>query len=55
MELSQILSWVGTIMGMLIGIPQLVKMVKSRKVSDHSAMTLKIASEVKKGFGCLFS
>ena len=39
MELSQILSWVGTITGMLIGIPQLVKTLKTKKASDLSAMT----------------
>ena len=36
MELSQILSWVGTGTGMFIGIPQIVKTVRTRKVSDLS-------------------
>jgi uncharacterized protein with PQ loop repeat len=39
MELSQILSWVGTTTGMLIGLPQLVKTVKTRKAGDLSATT----------------
>ena len=37
MELSQVLSWVGTSTGILIGIPQLVKTVKTKKVGDLSA------------------
>ena len=36
MELSQILSWVGTGTGVLIGIPQLVKTVRTKKVGDLS-------------------
>ena len=39
MELSQILSWIGFIVGMLIGIPQLVKTVKTKSAGDLSAMT----------------
>ena len=39
MELSQILSWVGTTTGMLIGIPQLVKTVRTKKAGDLSATT----------------
>jgi uncharacterized protein with PQ loop repeat len=39
MELSQILSWVGTVTGMLIGIPQLVKTIRTRKTGDLSATT----------------
>ena len=39
MELSQILSWVGTTTGMLIGIPQLVKTIKTKKAGDLSATT----------------
>jgi len=36
MELSQILSWVGTGTGVLIGIPQLVKTVRTKRVGDLS-------------------
>ncbi len=36
MELSQILSWVGTATGVFIGIPQLVKTVRTKKVGDLS-------------------
>lgn len=39
MELSQILSWVGTTTGMLIGIPQLLKTVRTKKAGDLSATT----------------
>jgi len=39
MELSQILSWTGTATGMLIGIPQLVKTIRTRKAGDLSAIT----------------
>ena len=39
MELSQLLSWVGTGTGMLIGIPQLVKTIRTKQVGDLSATT----------------
>jgi MtN3 and saliva related transmembrane protein len=39
MELSQVLSWIGIATGMFIGIPQLVKTVRTRKAGDLSAMT----------------
>ncbi|HEU0295903.1 MAG TPA: SemiSWEET family transporter [Anaerolineales bacterium] len=39
MELTQILSWIGTSTGMLIGIPQLIKTIKTKKASDLSATT----------------
>jgi uncharacterized protein with PQ loop repeat len=39
MEMSQILSWIGTATGMLIGIPQLVKTIRTRKTGDLSATT----------------
>jgi uncharacterized protein with PQ loop repeat len=39
MELSQILGWIGTTTGMLIGIPQLVKTIKTRRAGDLSATT----------------
>ena len=39
MELSQILSWIGSATGMLIGIPQLVKTVRTKKAGDLSATT----------------
>jgi uncharacterized protein with PQ loop repeat len=39
MELSQILSWIGTTTGMLIGIPQLLKTIRTKKAGDLSAIT----------------
>ncbi len=39
MELSQILSWIGTTTGMFTSIPQLVKTIKTRKVGDLSPTT----------------
>jgi len=39
MELSQVLSWVGTGTGMLISLPQLVKTVRTKKSNDLSATT----------------
>ena len=39
MELSQVMSWIGFMVGMFIGIPQLVKTVKTKRVGDLSAMT----------------
>jgi len=42
MELSQVLSWVGTATGMFIGIPQLVKTVRTRKTGDLSATTFNL-------------
>jgi uncharacterized protein with PQ loop repeat len=39
MDLSQVMSWIGFIVGMFIGIPQLVKTVKTKRVCDLSAMT----------------
>jgi len=39
MELSQVLSWIGSATGMLIGIPQLVKTVRTKKAGDLSATT----------------
>ena len=39
MELSQLLSWIGTTTGMFTSIPQLVKTVKTKKVDGLSATT----------------
>lgn len=39
MELSQIMSWIGFVTGMLIGLPQLVKTMKTRSAGDLSAAT----------------
>ena len=39
MELSQVLSWIGSATGMFIGIPQLAKTVKTKKAGDLSATT----------------
>jgi uncharacterized protein with PQ loop repeat len=39
MELSQVMSWIGFIAGMSIGMPQLVKTVKTKRAGDLSALT----------------
>jgi uncharacterized protein with PQ loop repeat len=39
MEPSQVLSWIGTATGMFIGIPQLVKTIRTEKAGDLSATT----------------
>ena len=39
MELSQVLSWIGFISGLLIGVPQVVKTIKTRSAGDLSATT----------------
>jgi uncharacterized protein with PQ loop repeat len=39
MEFSQILSWIGSALGMFIGSPQLVKTIRTRKTGDLSATT----------------
>lgn len=39
MELSQVLSWIGFINGMLIGVPQVVKTIKTKSARDLSATT----------------
>lgn len=39
MELSQILGWTGTVIGTFVGIPQLVKTIRTKKTGDLSAMT----------------
>jgi uncharacterized protein with PQ loop repeat len=39
MELSQILSWIGTATGMFTSVPQLVKTVRTKKVGDLSPTT----------------
>ena len=39
MELSQVLSWIGTATGMLVGLPQLVKTVRTKKTGDLSGTT----------------
>ena len=39
MELSQVLSWIGFISGMSIGIPQVVKTIKTKSAGDLSATT----------------
>jgi uncharacterized protein with PQ loop repeat len=39
MEVSQIFSWLGTAIGISVGIPQLVKTIKTKKTSDLSATT----------------
>ncbi len=38
MEFSQIVSWIGTTTGMFSNIPQLVKTIRTKKVSDLCAM-----------------
>lgn len=39
MELSQVLSWIGTATGMFIGIPQIVKTIKIKRADDLSPTT----------------
>ena len=39
MELSQVMSWIGFVTGMSIGIPQLIKTIKTRSAGDLSATT----------------
>ena len=39
MELSQILSWIGTTTGMFTSIPQLIKTIRTKKVGDLSPTT----------------
>jgi uncharacterized protein with PQ loop repeat len=39
MELSKVMSWIGFVMGMLIGIPQIVKTIKIKSARDLSATT----------------
>jgi uncharacterized protein with PQ loop repeat len=39
MEISQICSWMGTAIGISVGIPQLVKTLRTKKVNDLSATT----------------
>ncbi len=39
MDLSQVLGWIGFVIGMLVGMPQLVKTIKTQKTGDLSAMT----------------
>ena len=39
MGLSQVLSWIGFVTGMSIGVPQLVKTIKTRSARDLSATT----------------
>ena len=39
MELSQIFSWMGTAIGISVGIPQLVKTLRTKKTGDLSPTT----------------
>jgi uncharacterized protein with PQ loop repeat len=39
MELSQVLSWMGFVVGMFIGVPQIMKTVRTKRAGDLSAMT----------------
>jgi len=39
MPVSQVLSWIGFVTGMSIGVPQLVKTIKTRSARDLSATT----------------
>jgi len=38
-DLSQVMSWIGFVTGTLIGIPQLIKTIKTRSAGDLSAAT----------------
>ncbi|MFC1823659.1 PQ-loop domain-containing transporter [Thermodesulfobacteriota bacterium] len=39
MEFTQIMSWLGFISGLLIGIPQLIKTIRTKSAKDVSALT----------------
>lgn len=39
MELSQVLSWIGFVTGLSIGIPQLAKTIRTKSAGDLSAVT----------------
>jgi uncharacterized protein with PQ loop repeat len=39
MDLSQVLSWMGFVVGMFIGLPQIVKTLRTKSAGDLSAMT----------------
>jgi uncharacterized protein with PQ loop repeat len=39
MEVSQVFSWMGTVIGTLVGIPQLIKTIRTKKTGDLSVMT----------------
>lgn len=39
MELSQLLSWIGTTTGMFTSIPQLAKTIRTKRVNDLSPVT----------------
>jgi uncharacterized protein with PQ loop repeat len=39
MGVSQVLSWIGFVTGMAIGVPQLVKTIKTKSARDLSATT----------------
>jgi uncharacterized protein with PQ loop repeat len=39
MELSQVMSWIGVVTGTLIGIPQLVKTIRTKSAGDLSVTT----------------
>ncbi|MCB0164998.1 MAG: hypothetical protein KDI79_12275 [Anaerolineae bacterium] len=39
MELSQLMGWVGFLTGLLIGLPQLIKTIKTKRTGDLSAAT----------------
>lgn len=39
MELTQLMSWIGSLTGMLIGIPQIAKTIKMKSARDVSAIT----------------
>jgi uncharacterized protein with PQ loop repeat len=39
MELSQVMSWIGFVTGTLIGIPQLIKTIRTKSAGDLSVTT----------------
>ena len=39
MELTQLMSWIGFLTGVLIGVPQIVKTIKLKSARDVSSMT----------------
>jgi len=39
MEITTVLSWIGTCTGLVIGVPQIIKSIRTRKTDDVSVLT----------------
>ena len=39
MDITQAMSWIGTVIGLIIGIPQIIKTIKTKSAKDVSAIT----------------